>query len=386
VSDVNGREVAPDGHQDFSDQALEFKAAPGDANIVEIPVHNGPISGIAVSPDGRRVMVTHLGNDSVSVIHTGSHRVVQTFEGIAEPYAIAVDKRDAARAYVSTALPAFDSIVAIDLTTDTVVATYPLALSVSDLAVSADGRYVYASRNGAGAADVAVVDTETEKVEVIDVGDAPGATTHCVRVSSDGSRLYVGTNGPAASRLVVIGTRADDGTTRARSRRHRKSTRSPENGLRVIDSVEIGLPIRDIALNPDGTTAYVASCGPDTGAVLDVVDTRTNKITGTRKIAEIGGLLTGLTISGDGDRAYLVSDEGITVLCTLTHDVIGTITVDAQPSCLVESPDGKRLYVAGYDGTVTVAPAASTAASIEGAGQESEWAMPELLQYEAALV
>ena len=75
--------------------------------------------------------------------------------------------------------------------------------------------------------------------------------------------------------------------------------------------------------------------------MVDVIDTRTNKITGTRKIGEIGGILTGLTLSRDGDRAYLVSDDSITVLCTLTQDVIGTVRVTKQPSCVVESPDGK---------------------------------------------
>ncbi|OBF81937.1 hypothetical protein A5791_05040 [Mycobacterium sp. 852002-51163_SCH5372311] len=383
MSDVNDRQVAGYGH---NEQALDFQAATGDADLVEIPVRNGPISGIAVSPDGRRLMVTHYGHNNVSVIHTGSHRVVQTVDGVDEPYAIVVDSQDAARAYVSTASPAYDSIAAIDTSTYTVVETYPLALSISDIAVSSDGRHVYAGRNDVRTADVAVVDTETGKVQVIDIAE-PGTSTQCVRVSPDGSRLYVGANGPAGGRLVVIGTRVDDARTPGHSRwRRRKNAKSAENGLRVIDAVEIGLPIRDVALSPDGTTAYVASCGPDGGAVLDVLhvlDTLTNKITGTRKISEIAGLLTGLTISGDGDRAYLVSDDGITVLCTLTHDVIGTVRVGTQPSCLVESPDGKYLYIAGYDGTVSVAPVASSMTSLE---PEGEWAMPELMQYEAALV
>jgi len=381
MTDVNGREVARYGH---SDRLPELQVAPGDANIVEIPVRSGPISGIAVSPDGRRLMVTHYGHDSVSVIDTDTCRVVRTVDGVNEPYAIAVASQDIGRAYVSTVSPAYDSITAIDMSTDAVVATYPLALSISDLAVSSDGKYIYAGRNDARAADVAVVDTATDKIEVIEVADAPGISTQCLCVSSDGSRLYVGTNGPAGSRLVVIGTRVDDGSGRPRghSRWRRKRTETAEKGLRIIDTVDIGLPIRDVALSPDGTIAYVASCGPDTGAVVDVIDTRTNKITHTRKIAEIGGLLTGLTISGDGDRAYLVGDDGITVLCTLTHDVIGTVGVATQPSCLVESPDGKYLYIADYDGAVTVAPIASTMTSIESV----EWAMPELLQYEAALV
>jgi DNA-binding beta-propeller fold protein YncE len=219
------------------------------------------------------------------------------------------------------------------VSTNTVIATHPLALSVSDLVVSPDGRHVYASRDGVFGADVAVLDTATGLVEAIDLPTQPGTTAECVRISPDGGRLYVATNGPAGGRLVVIGT-------------HRR---------RVIDTVEIGFPIRDVALSPDGAITYAASCAADWGAVVDVIDARTAKITGTRKIGEITGILTGLTLSGDGDRAYLVSDDSVAVLSTRTHDVIRSVAVANQPSCVVESPDAKYLYIADYSGSVTVA-------------------------------
>jgi YVTN family beta-propeller protein len=401
VTDVNGKEIARYGRDDRA-RALE-----GDAMVVDMPMHvvvrKGPISGIAVTPDGRRLVVTNYGDDSVSVIDTDTCRVIQTVDGVDEPYAIALSGQNADRAYVSTVSTAYDAIGVIDVSSNTVVATHPLALTVSDLAVSPDGKHVYASRNGVRAADVAVIDTTTDKIEVLDLAggaDVAGTSAECVRVSSDGTRVYVGTNGPAGGRLVVIGTRADDEEAAAEghSRWRKKTTKSrgkheqkdPQEGfdlaLRVIDIIDIGLPIRDVALSPNGAIAYVASCGPDVGAVVDIIDTRTNRITNTRKIAEIGGVLTGLTISGDGDRAYLVSDDSITVLCTLTHDVIGAVRATARPSCLVESPDGTQLYIADYDGVVTVAPIASTMTSIESADAAAEWSMPELMQYEEALV
>jgi YVTN family beta-propeller protein len=374
--------------------------------VVEIPVHNGPISGIATTPDGSRLMVTNYGHNSVSIIDTDSCRVLETVDGVDEPFAIAMGGVDADRAYVSSVSRAYDSIEVIDVFTNTVIATYPLALSLSDLAVSADGKYVYASRNGARCADVAVLDTITDRVEVIDItgpSGVPGTTTERVRISSDGSRLYVGTNGPAGGRLVVIGAgaEADDDAGRSGGRgrwRRKKSTPTrgktaqtvSQTGLGVIGTVEIGLPVRDVAVSPDGAVAYVASCGPELGAVVDVIDTRTNKIAGTRKIGEISGILTGMTLSRDGDRAYLVSDDSITVLCTLTQDVIGTVRVTKQPSCVVESPDGKCLYIADYSGAVTVTPVASAAPlTIEGAAHQGDasaaWVMPELLKYEPAL-
>jgi YVTN family beta-propeller protein len=393
MSNVNGGRVARDGRDG---QVLEFGPAPGFAIVVEIAVKNGPISGIATSPDGTRLLVTNYGRNSVSVIDTDTCRVVETVADLNEPFAIAMGSEDAERAYVSTVSTAYDSIGVIDVPTNTVVATHPLALSVSDLAVIPDGRYVYAGRSGVGSADVAALDTTTGRVEALEVATTPGTTTECVRLSPDGDRLYVGTNGPAGGRLVVIGTRTQPDESRAgrSSRRPKSSTRSragvEQTGLRVIDTIEIGLPIRDVALSPNGAIAYVASCAPELGAVIDVIDTRTNKIIGTRKVGEIGGILTGLTLSRDGDRAYLVSDDGIAVLCTLTHDVVGTVTVTNQPSCVVESPDAKYLYIADYAGTVTVLAVASVVAlGIESAAPETQtptdWVTPELLQYEPAL-
>ncbi len=382
MRDVNHRKGSGEG------QVIELGAAPGFPIVAQIAVHQGPISDIVASPDGSRLMVANYGRDSVSVIDTDSCHVVQDVPGLNEPFALAVGSHDADRVYVSTVSPAYDSIAVIDVPTNTVIATHPLALSVSDLAVSPDGIHVYASRNGAGGADVAVLDTTTGHVEVIALPGGRGTTAECVRVSPDGGRLYAATNGPAGGQLVVIDAHAqpDDGR---KSRRHRKSS-TRRRGAGVVGTVEIGLPIRDVALSPNGALAYVASCAPELGAVIDVVDTRTAKITGTRKIGEVGGILTGLALSGDGDRAYLVSDDGITVLCTLTHDVVGTISVANQPSCVVESADAKYLYIADYSGKVTVAAVASivtlgTETSADDSETAAEWVVPELPQYEPAL-
>ena len=389
---VNHRKDAGEGSGES--EVIESGEAPGFPTFVHIGVHQGPISGIVASPDGTRLMVANYGRNSVSVIDTDTYRVVQTVAGLPEPFALAMGGHDSNRAYVSTVSPAYDSVGVIDVPTNTVIATYPLALSVSDLAVSPDGNHLYASRNGAGGADVVVLDTRTGRVEAIALPNRPGATAECVRAGSDGGRLSVATNGPAGGQLVMIDTRArsDD---RGTGWRPRKSP-TPWQGAGVIGTIEIGLPIRDVALSPNGAIAYVASCAPELGAVIDVVDTRTAKITCTREIGEIGGILTGLTLSGDGDRAYLVSDDGITVLCTLTHDVVGTIGVAHQPSCVVESADAKYLYIADYSGTVTVAPVASIVAlgietsersvsSVRESEAPAEWVVSELPPYEPAL-
>jgi YVTN family beta-propeller protein len=322
---------------------VEIGIAPGFEVVADIAVQRGAVSGIAVSPDGARLMVTHHGDDSISLIDTVDSAVMQTVIGIDEPFAVAMSDMPADRAYVSTVSFAYDAILVFDIDSNRVVAAHPVANTVTDLAVSPDGRHVYASRTAVNGADVAILDTATGNEDAIGIAASAGTIAECVRVSPDGRRLYVAANGPFAAELVMIDTHQN----------------------RVVNTIEIGSPIRDIALSPDGATAYVGSCGPDFGAVLDVIDTRTDTIANTYKIGEIAGRLTQLALSRDGRRAYLVGDSGVTVWSTATHDVIGSIVTGAQPSCATESPDGNRLYIADYAGGITVLTVASTNASTD---------------------
>ena len=329
--------------------------------IAEIAVDNGPIGGIAATADGSRLITTTNGN-SVSVIDTRTCAVVQTITGIEEPFAVAMAAADGNRAYVNTGSAAYDAIAVIDLRAATVVGMHPLAFNVTDLAVSPDGKHVFASRTEGERADIAIVDTTTHDVDVVEIAAAaPGVTAQHVRISADGRRLYVAANGPYDGRLVVIDARE----------RH------------IIGSIQIGSPIRDVALSEDGKTAYVASCGTDFSAVIDVIDARTGMVTSTAKVVGIGRFVTQLALSRDGDRAYLVSESGITVLSMPEQEIIGAIPAGTQPSCVIETPDGRRLYVAGYSGSVTVASIASPV--VQAAAEDLTAGLSQLPMLEPAL-
>ena len=116
MSSANNRKVGRDG---LDGRVLGFGDAPGFPMAVEIAVNNGPISGIAASPDGARLLVTNYGSHSVSVIDTDTCRVVETVADLNEPFAIAMGREDAERAYVSTVSAAYDSIGVIDVPTNT---------------------------------------------------------------------------------------------------------------------------------------------------------------------------------------------------------------------------------------------------------------------------
>ncbi|CQD02223.1 YVTN family beta-propeller repeat protein [Mycobacterium europaeum] len=330
-----------------------------DTSVVAIPVRNGPISDLGISPDGRRLVVVNPGRDMVSVVDTDARQVVQTLGGLDEPFAVALSGGDAPLAYISTATSSYDSVGVVDFSANALIARHPLAHSVSDLTVSADGRFIYAGRNRARGADVAVVDTLGGETEVIELAAAAGTTADCVRLSPDGSQLYVATNGPSGGQLVVV-----------------EAGPPSDGGSRIVGIYELGLPIRDVALSGDGGIAYVASSGPVVGAVLDVIDTRSREITATRKLSELSEPITRLALSRDGRRAYLVSDGHVAVVCTGTHDVVGDITVAEHPSCVVESPDGRYLYIGGHSGVVTVVPIAAGGGSQEASTTRVPAAVP----------
>jgi DNA-binding beta-propeller fold protein YncE len=332
----------------------------------EINAGRGAVSGMAISPGGDVLMTTHYGNDSVSLIDTAKGAVALTVVDVEESFALAMSGN---RAYVGSVSAEHDSVLAFDIDSDEIVAEYPVAFNVTDLAVSPNGRHLYVGRTDVDGADVAILDTKTGKQDSVRIAVTAGTTTECVRVSPEGRRLYVAANGSSTAQLVMV-----DAVQK-----------------RVLNAVEIGSPIRDIALSPDGATAYVGSAGPDFGTVLDIIDTRTSTITATHKIGDVAGLLVQLTVSRDGERAYLVGDQGVTVLSTATQDVIGSIAVDGDPSCAIESPDGKRLYIADYAGTVTVLTIAVAAKPADVLTADDErtaprpWAVPDLLLLEPTL-
>ena len=118
----------------------------------------------------------------------------------------------------------------------------------------------------------------------------------------------------------------------------------------------VGSPIRDLAF-ADGT-AYVLTSDRVRGGAVSVIDMSTNRITDT---IELGiGAPTQMTLSPDKTRAYIVDYDHVAVLCTLSHEVVTTVTVDARPSCVTVNSDGGRLYVADYAGEVSVFSVAST--------------------------
>lgn len=143
---------------------------------------------VAVSPDGKKVLVTNWCTMDLSVIDAKTAKVTDTIElGGAHPRGIAVSP-DSATAYV--ALMGDDRTVEVDLDKGTVEDFTSTGDGPRHLLVSPDGKKLYVSNNGGGT--VSEVDTSSGEVtREVTVGNQPRS----MAMSPDGGAIYVGNYG-----------------------------------------------------------------------------------------------------------------------------------------------------------------------------------------------
>ena len=133
----------------------------------------------------------------------------------------------------------------------------------------------------------------------------------------------------------------------------------------VTTTITVGDGPLWVAISPDGATAYVTHPGglPDdpSGHTVSVIDTATNTVTTT---VPVGDHPIAVAVSADGTRAYvsLMGEDTVSVIDTASNTVVDSITVGDSPGGLAISPDGATLYVANGNGhTVSVIDTATNA-------------------------
>ncbi|MDY6995955.1 MAG: hypothetical protein SW019_05130 [Actinomycetota bacterium] len=293
----------------------------------ELTIGRGPIGDIAAG--SAAVLIANPGDDSVSIAESaGLSFHSRALAG--EPVAVlAADDR----AYVAITSDEDDAVAVLDLGSGEVLATIPVAFEVTSMAVSPDGKRVYAGQVDAGRVAVAVIDTVAERVGTIELGGGPGANIDALRVDPTGKRVVAAVSDDCGSQLIII----DAETSRVR---------------RVVP---VGAPIRDIA--HAGTAVYVLTSDRAVGGAVQVIDLSTYTVTDT---VELGGAPTQLSMSPDLARAYIVDYDRVAVLCTLRLEIVESLSFGARPSCVTVNADGSRLYVADFAGSVSVFTVSST--------------------------
>jgi YVTN family beta-propeller protein len=213
--------------------------------------------------------------------------------------------------------------VVIDTATNSVVGS-PIAVGDGSvaIAITPDGTRAYVVNEGSNASSffgtVSVIDIATNTVvgSQIPVGTAPGA----IAITPDGTRAYVTNN---RNGFVKDGTVSVINT----------ATNTVIGSPILLGSDPTALDLQGIAITPAGDRAYVTGEAEftDMSAVF-VIDTTTNTVSGSP--IPVGQGPSGIAITSDGLRAYVVNDNDGTVsaIDTITNTVLGNaIAVGAAP-------------------------------------------------------
>jgi YVTN family beta-propeller protein len=111
--------------------------------------------------------------------------------------------------------------------------------------------------------------------------------------------------------------------------------------------VPVGQDPEAVAVTPDGSQAWVADTGPETGVptlgAISVVSTATDTVTSTLSLPVADP--RAIAFSPSGSVAYVTTGEGLVVISTAAVKVTGFVPGLGDPEGVAVSPDGKTVYV-----------------------------------------
>ncbi len=296
-----------------------------------ITFNDNPIGDIAADVAGATLVLTRPREHALSILDIDDPGGSSLIMLDCDPVAVAVA---GGRAFVATTSASYDAVYVLDLETRILVSAHPLEFTITSLAASADGALVFAARAGRLGNDVAVVDIATHTVRSMAIPTGDAAIVDVIR-AGDSGLLYVGISSPCDGELAAVD--AADG--------------------RVVATLPVGAPIRDVALSPAGAVIYLLAHHPGGAAAVIRIDTADDAIDA---VVRVGDFATQVAVSPDGGTVYVVEPGGVTVISATTHEVVDHIAVGGWQSRVASSAPG-RLCVATYAGVLTGLPAVTPA-------------------------
>jgi len=301
------------------------------STVATLPTGEGPHE-IAVSPDGRRAVVTNYGAErpgsSLTVLHLAGRVAGRTIDlaPLRRPHGVAwlPDGR-----HVVVTIETDSVVAVVDVDSGAVVGAIPTRQGGSHMvALSPDGAFAYVANIGSGS------------VSMLDVAGrflvrtaATGAGAEGIALSPDGAELWV-TNREANTVSVLDA-----------------ATLAPLDTLASAD-----FPIR-VAFAPDGEVAVVTNARSGTLRLFDAFERDTiatlvlpidsTRVRGTMLGPEFGrgtGVPIGVLVSPDGRRAYVANANAdlVTVVDLADRRVVGFLPTGREPDGLAWAPRAIR--------------------------------------------
>jgi len=307
------------------DDSTLFVACKGGNSIVFIDTHNGTeidtihlfpaVRSVAFSPDGRQAYVTDIDTGSVSIIDTTTDTVRSTVSVGGIPLHVRVSP-DGRRAYVTN--NGRNAIDVIDAGTGRIERSIKTRLSPTDIAVSPDSKTLYLLLYDDGIGHLGVMNATSGKlIKTLEIGEFASG----IDLTPDGRRIYatrwttndicaIDTSTYAVTWIKGEGEPWDVKASPDSSLAYTENTQ--DWSLSVIDTKtnkiigKINLPVspREIAITPDGSTAYVA--GRQGVAVVNLTDRSVIKllpISDAQGVAVNPRTTMPLTAAGKGEEA-----------------------------------------------------------------------------------
>ncbi len=275
-----------------------------------------------------RIVQTNSAGDDINIIDPASNKVVGTIHGIEVNHGVAVAP-DGSRYYFTD--EAERSLDAVDTKTLRIIRRVPLSGHPNNVAISKDGRRVYAAIAVApGAVDV--IDTASlEKVKSIPTKGA----LHNVYVTPDGK--YVVAGSIPSKTITVID----------------QQTETPVWTL----TLDLGIRCMAFTSNPDGSTKWLFTqlSGFNGFAVVDFAAHKEiqrvklpDLLPGKSPFPEGGNESHGIAVTPDGKTLVVNSRLNTEVYSYSLPDLklLGRVEVGKSPDWVTITPDSKWAYVA----------------------------------------
>jgi hypothetical protein len=233
----------------------------------------------------------------------------------------------------SNTLP-FTVLVPSNTTADEVIASVKTGTSTKTVTMSPDGSMAFAVSPSGNV--VVPIDVNTlQSLPPIPVGDFPVA----IAMHPSGKYAYVANLNSKDVSII--------------------DTYPPSPGYLTVDTtIAVTDKPLDIAASPVGDRVYVANASTDYSKALDVIDANEQSVNHHTVIASVNTLrLTkAVTVSPDGSRLYIGTDDGYVVLraSDYSYAVIASVQNGTGTKTVTISPDGTLLFLLTTQGEVII--------------------------------